>query len=190
LDQRIVSVNVRHRAGKRSADSAVAVEKSYQGGMRKRSAGILLFRFNNAALEVLLVHPGGPYWANKDAGAWSIPKGEYSDDEDALAAAKREFAEETGVNVEGEFLPLGEVRQAGGKIVQVWALKGDLDPSLIRSNTFALEWPPRSGSMREFPEVDSARWFLMPVAKQKLLFGQREFLVRLCDRFGADAPSS
>ena len=185
-----VSDNVRHRAGKRSADSAVAVEKSYQGGMRKRSAGILLFRFNNAALEVLLVHPGGPYWANKDAGAWSIPKGEYSDDEDALAAAKREFAEETGVNVEGEFLPLGEVRQAGGKIVQVWALKGDLDPSLIRSNTFALEWPPRSGSMREFPEVDSAGWFLMPVAKQKLLFGQREFLVRLCDRFGADAATS
>ena len=158
--------------------------------MKKRSAGILLFRFNNAALEVLLVHPGGPYWVDKDAGAWSIPKGEYSEGEDALAAAKREFAEETGVKVEGEFLPLGDVKQAGGKIVQAWALEGDLDPSLIRSNTFALEWPPRSGSVREFPEVDSARWFLMPVAKQKLLFGQREFLVRLCDRFGADAPSS
>jgi predicted NUDIX family NTP pyrophosphohydrolase len=158
--------------------------------MRKRSAGILLFRFHNAALEVLLVHPGGPYWANKDAGAWSIPKGEYSEGEDALAAAQREFAEETGVNVDGEFLPLGDMRQAGGKIVHVWALQGDLDPSLIRSNTFTLEWPPMSGSLREFPEVDSAGWFLMPVAKQKLLFGQREFLARLCDRLGVGRPSS
>jgi predicted NUDIX family NTP pyrophosphohydrolase len=154
--------------------------------MQKRSAGILLFRFTNAALEVLLVHPGGPYWANKDAGAWSIPKGECSEGEDALAAAKREFAEETGVNVEGEFLPLGEVRQAGGKIVQVWALKGDLDPSLIRSNTFTLEWPPKSGSVREFPEVDSAGWFIMAVANQKVLSGQREFLSRLCDRLAAN----
>ena len=158
--------------------------------MKKRSAGILLFRFNNAALEVLLVHPGGPYWVDKDAGAWSIPKGEYSEGEDALAAAKREFAEETGVKVEGEFLPLGDVKQAGGKIVQAWALEGDLDPSLIRSNTFTLEWPPRSGSVREFPEVDSAKWFLMPVARQKLLFGQREFLARLCERLGADKSSS
>jgi predicted NUDIX family NTP pyrophosphohydrolase len=158
--------------------------------MKKRSAGILLFRFNNAALEVLLVHPGGPYWVDKDAGAWSIPKGEYSEGEDALAAAKREFAEETGVKVEGEFLPLGDVKQAGGKIVQAWALEGDLDPSLIRSNTFTLEWPPRSGSVREFPEVDSAKWFLMPVARQKLLFGQREFLARLSARFGADGSSS
>ena len=158
--------------------------------MKKRSAGVLLFRFNNAALEVLLVHPGGPYWVDKDAGAWSIPKGEYSEGEDALTAAKREFAEETGVNVEGEFLPLGDVKQAGGKIVQAWALEGDLDPSLIRSNTFTLEWPPRSGSVREFPEVDSARWFLIPVARQKLLFGQREFLARLSARFGADGSSS
>jgi len=165
-------------------------KRAIKEGMTKRSAGILLFRFNNAALEVLLVHPGGPYWANKDAGAWSIPKGEHSDGEDALTAAKREFAEETGVNAEGEFLPLGEVRQAGGKIVQVWALKGDLDPLLIRSNTFTLEWPPMSGSAREFPEVDSAGWFLIPVAKQKLLFGQREFLARLCERLGADKSSS
>jgi predicted NUDIX family NTP pyrophosphohydrolase len=157
---------------------------SYQEGMRKRSAGVILFRFNNAALEVLLVHPGGPYWANKDAGAWSIPKGEYSEGEDALAAAKREFAEETGVKIEGEFLPLGEVKQAGGKMVQVWALAGNLDPSLIRSKPFTLEWPPKSGLMREFPEVDSAGWFTIPVAKQKLLFGQREFLARLCDRLG------
>ena len=158
--------------------------------MSKRSAGILLFRYNNAALEVSLVHPGGPYWANKDAGAWSIPKGEYSEGEDALAAAKREFAEETGVNVEGEFLPLGVVSQAGGKIVQVWALEGNFSLSLIRSNTFTLEWPPMSGSVREFPEVDSAGWFPIPVAKQKLLFGQREFLARLCDRLGLDRPSS
>ena len=165
-------------------------KRALKEGMKKRSAGILLFRFNNAALEVLLVHPGGPYWANKDAGAWSIPKGEYSEGEDALPAAKREFAEETGVHVEGEFLPLGEVRQAGGKIVQVWALKGDVDPSSIRSNTFTLEWPPMSGSMREFPEIDSAGWFLMPVAKEKLLSGQRDFLVRLCDRLAADGSHS
>ena len=158
--------------------------------MKKRSAGVLLFRFNDAALEVFLVHPGGPYWANKDAGAWSIPKGECSVGEDALSAAKREFSEETGVKVEGEFLPLGEVKQPGGKIVRVWALQGDLDPSLIRSNSFTLEWPPRSGSVREFPEVDSAGWFLMPVAKQKLLSGQLEFLARLCDRLAADTSHS
>ena len=106
-------------------------------------------------MEVLLVHPGGPFWAKTDAGAWSIPKGEYSEGEDALAAAKREFTEETGVAVDGDFIPLGEVKQAGGKVVIAWALEGDLDPKLIQSNAFTIEWPPKSGSMREFPEVDA-----------------------------------
>src|SRR5438105_1670672 len=123
--------------------------------MKKRSAGILLFRSTNAQLEIFLVHPGGPFWSKKDSGAWSIPKGEYSE-EDPLAAAKREFEEETGVAIAGDFLPLGEVKQPGGKVVQAWALEHDLDPTSIRSNTFKMEWPPGSGSIREFPEVDSA----------------------------------
>jgi len=151
--------------------------------MNKRSAGILLFRHCVTGLEVLLVHPGGPYWAKKDAGAWSIPKGQYADGEDPLAAAKREFSEEIGVSVEGNFIDLGEVKQAAGKVVQAWALEGDLDPALIRSNTFAIEWPPRSGLMREFPEADSGAWFPLSGAQHKLLKGQLEFLTRLAQRF-------
>ena len=116
----------------------------------KRSAGILLFR-RHSDLEVLLVHPGGPFWKHKDAGAWSIPKGEYTEEEDALTAARREFEEETGIHVEGIFLALGEVKQAGGKLVTAWAVEGDLDPLQICSNTFVLEWPPNSGTQREFP---------------------------------------
>jgi predicted NUDIX family NTP pyrophosphohydrolase len=150
--------------------------------MKKRSAGILLFRNIAAELEVLLVHPGGPYWAKKDAGAWSIPKGEYLEGEDPLDAAKREFSEETGVSVEGNFIDLGDVKQAGGKVVRAWALERDLDPSLIRSNTFEMEWPPKSGVIREFPEVDSGSWFSLGVAQNKLLNGQLEFLTRLAER--------
>ena len=157
-------------------------EGRLNGKMKKQSAGILLFRGKNPALEVFLVHPGGPFWAKKDAGASSIPKGEYSDDEDALAAAKREFEEETGVSVEGTFFPLGEVKQAGGKIVKAWALEQDLDPALIRSNTFEIEWPPRSGKMREFPEVDAANWFSISAAETKLLKAQLAFLSRLAER--------
>src|SRR4051794_34425023 len=119
--------------------------------MSKRSAGVLLFRQKETGPEVLLVHPGGPFWVRKDAGAWSIPKGEYLDDEDALIAAKREFREETGVAVDGDFIDLGEIRQAGGKVVRAWAVQGDLDPALIRSNTFELEWPPKSGVKKHFP---------------------------------------
>ena len=118
--------------------------------MKKQSAGILLFRGSKAELEVFLVHPGGPIWAKKDAGAWSIPKGEYSDGEGALAAAKREFQEETGVAINGDFKSLGEVKQTGGKIVKAWAVKHDLDPATLKSNTFRLEWPPRSGNIQEF----------------------------------------
>jgi predicted NUDIX family NTP pyrophosphohydrolase len=133
-------------------------------------------------LEVLLVHPGGPLWARRDAGAWSIPKGEYAADEDALIAARREYAEELGsAPPEGEALPLGEVKQRSGKFVAAWALRGDLDASAITSNTFELEWPPRSGRMRSFPEVDRAEWFSVAPAREKLNPAQVELLDRLLD---------
>jgi predicted NUDIX family NTP pyrophosphohydrolase len=149
--------------------------------VKKLSAGILLFRRRNAEIEVLLVHPGGPFWAKKDDGAWSIPKGEYAEGEDELAAAKREFREETGLSIDGEWMPLGEVRQEGGKLVKAWAVEGDADATAARSNTFSLEWPPRSGNLREFPEVDKAEWFSLSAAREKILKGQREFLQRLAE---------
>jgi predicted NUDIX family NTP pyrophosphohydrolase len=145
----------------------------------KRSAGLLLYRRVASGLEVLLVHPGGPFWAKKDAGAWSVPKGEYESGQDALGAARREFEEETGFQASGQFIPLGEHRQAGGKIVTVWALEQNVDPRAIRSNMFELEWPPRSGKLREFPEVDRAAWFSLEEAAVKLLPSQTEFLSRL-----------
>ena len=144
-----------------------------------RSAGILLFRRAARILEVFLVHPGGPFWAKKDAGAWSIPKGEYSDGEDPLSAGCREFEEETGFPVSGDFLPLGEIKQPSGKRVIAWAVEGDLDASAIRSNTFQLEWPPRSGKIRDFREVDAGVWFTVEEARVKLLAGQLDFLTRL-----------
>jgi predicted NUDIX family NTP pyrophosphohydrolase len=148
--------------------------------MARRSAGILLYRRRDGAVEVLLVHPGGPLWARRDAGAWSIPKGEYGEGEDPLAVALREFEEETGQRPPAERLvALGEVRQRGGKVVSAWAAPGDLDPQAITSNTFALEWPPRSGVRREFPEVDRAGWFDLPTAREKLLAAQAELVDRL-----------
>jgi predicted NUDIX family NTP pyrophosphohydrolase len=147
--------------------------------MKKQSAGILLFRGSKAELEVFLVHPGGPFWAKKDAGAWSIPKGEYADDEDSLGAAKREFEEETDVAINGDFISLGEVKQASGKVVKAWAVKHDLDPATLKSNTFRLEWPPRSGKIQEFPEVDAGAWFSLAVARGKIIKAQEEFLTRL-----------
>lgn len=143
------------------------------------SAGILMFRKRAGAIEVLLVHPGGPFWRSKDAGAWSIPKGEYANGEDPLRAAQREFEEEIGTRPEGDFLPLGERRQPGGKIVGAWALEGDLDAAQIRSNLFTLEWPPKSGKIREFPEVDRAEWFSLDAAREKILKGQAGFLDQL-----------
>lgn len=143
--------------------------------MKKQSAGILAFRGSKAELEVFLVHPGGPFWARKDAGAWSIPKGEYTDDEDALAAAKREFEEETGVAINGDFISLGEVKQAGGKVVKAWAVKHDLDPATLKSNTFRLDWPPRSGKFQEFPEVDSWAWFSLAAAPGKIVKAKKNF---------------
>jgi predicted NUDIX family NTP pyrophosphohydrolase len=145
----------------------------------KKSAGLLLYRKPKSALEVFLVHPGGPFWAKKDEGAWSIPKGEIAEDEDPLKAAKREFLEETGFQVDGNFIALTPVKQAGGKWVYAWAVEGDFDAESIRSNTFSMEWPPRSGKRKEFPEVDRARWFPLEMAKQKIVKGQLSLLEEL-----------
>lgn len=147
--------------------------------MPKLSAGLLMYRIRNQRLQVLLVHPGGPFWAKKDAGAWSIPKGEIGPDEDALAAARREFQEELGLEVQGEFVPLGAVTQKAGKIVQAWAVEGDCDPAALRSNTFRLEWPPRSGKLLEFPEVDRADFFDLDEARKKINPGQIDLLSEL-----------
>jgi predicted NUDIX family NTP pyrophosphohydrolase len=147
--------------------------------MAKRSAGILMYKRADAGLRVLLVHPGGPYWAKKDLGAWSIPKGEHGEEDDPLACAIREFAEETGLTPRGDFRPLGRLVQAGGKIVTAFAVEGDLDPRAIKSNTFEIEWPPRSGRRRSFPEVDRADWFALPEARRKILPSQQAFIERL-----------
>ena len=151
--------------------------------MASRSAGILLYRLGSGDPEVLLVHPGGPFWARKDAGAWSIPKGEHSDSEDPQACALREFEEETGTPLSaGELIELGTVKQKGGKTVTAWAAERDLDPDSVRSNSFTMEWPPRSGRQAEFPEIDRAAWFDVTTAREKLLPAQTEFLDRLLDR--------
>jgi predicted NUDIX family NTP pyrophosphohydrolase len=147
--------------------------------MAKTSAGLLMFRERSGRLEVLLVHPGGPFWKNKDEGAWSIPKGEVADTEDPLSAARREFEEETGFPAEGEAIALSPLKQAGGKVVHAWAVRGDLDPERIRSNSFSLEWPPKSGRTQDFPEVDRAGWFPLDLARRKLLQGQVDFLDQL-----------
>ncbi len=147
--------------------------------MTRTSAGILLYRWREGELEVFLVHPGGPFWARKDAGAWSIPKGEFAPDEDPLAAARREFAEETGLAVDGEFRALRPIRQAGGKVVHAFAIEGEVDPGAIRSDSFTIEWPPRSGRLRAFPEVDRAGWFALPEAQQKILKSQLGLLEQL-----------
>ena len=138
-----------------------------------------MYRRGAQGLEVLLVHPGGPFWARKDLGAWSIPKGEYTGRDDPLAAAIREFAEETGTHPQGELLPLGELTQPGRKIVTAFAVEGDFDTATLKSNTFELEWPPKSGRKATFPEVDRAEWFSLEMARAKILQVQREFISRL-----------
>jgi predicted NUDIX family NTP pyrophosphohydrolase len=149
----------------------------------KRSAGILLYRLGGGGPEVLLVHPGGPFWARRDAGVWSIPKGEYEDGDDPLACALREFEEETGSTLPpGKLVELDDVRQKSGKVVTAWAAEGDLDPDAVRSNSFTMEWPPRSGRTAEFPEVDRAGWFGIDEAREKLNPAQAEFLDRLVER--------
>src|SRR5262245_18540137 len=146
---------------------------------KKLSAGILFYRKRGGEIEVFLVHPGGPFWAKKDDGAWSIPKGEYSEGEDPLAVAKREFHEETGSQVSGDYLPLTPLKQPSGKVISAWAVGGDLDPASLRSNTFSMEWPPKSGKLQEFPEVDRVMWCDLTTARQKLLPGQHAFLDQL-----------
>jgi len=145
---------------------------------KKNSAGLLLYR-RRAGLEVFLVHPGGPFWAKKDLGAWSLPKGEFNEDEEPLEAAKREFTEETGFTIEGAFHQLEPLRQRGGKVVHAWAVEADCDASQIRSNLFSLEWPPKSGRMRQFPEVDRAAWFPIDEARRRILPSQLGFIEQL-----------
>jgi predicted NUDIX family NTP pyrophosphohydrolase len=154
----------------------------------KTSAGILLFRRRPAGVEVMLVHPGGPFWAKKDAGAWSIPKGLMNEDEDRLAAAKREFLEETGMAIEGECLDLGPHKQPGGKTIAAFAQEGDFDPASLKSNTFSIEWPPHSGRTAEFPEVDRAAWYSLDDALGKATKGQRPIIAALAEMLGARAP--
>ena len=148
--------------------------------MPKQSAGLLLFKKDDTGLQVLLVHPGGPFWRNKDKGSWTIPKGEFTGEEDPLAAAKREFEEETGgPPPQGDYIPLKAIKQKNGKTVHVWAVAGDFDSANLISNTFLLEWPPKSGRKKEFPEVDRAAWFDPETAKQKMLSGQPNLIDQL-----------
>ena len=144
----------------------------------KTSAGLLLYR-RCGELEVFLVHPGGPFWAKKDAGSWTIPKGEIDEAEEPLEAAKREFREETGFEINGQFQLLNSIKQAGGKVVQAWAIEADCDPARLQSNRFSMEWPPKSGKTRDFPEVDRAGWFTVPEARTKIIAGQIPFIDQL-----------
>lgn len=153
--------------------------------MAKKSAGILLYRFQNEVPEVLLVHPGGPFWRNKDAGAWSVPKGEFTDEEEPLKAAIREVREELGIEVAGEFTELAPARQKSGKIIYTWALQQDIDANHITSNTFELEWPPKSGKTILIPEVDKAGWFKMDEARKKIIPGQLPILESLLESLKA-----
>jgi predicted NUDIX family NTP pyrophosphohydrolase len=157
--------------------------------MPKRSAGLVVYRRQGGGggLELLLVHPGGPFWARKDLGAWSIPKGEYSDGEEPLAAARREFEEETGMAIDGSFHPLGELAQRGGKIVTAFAVEADFDPASFRSNVFEMEWPPRSGRRKSFPEIDRAQWFSPDEAARRILSSQVPFIPRLLAALGRQA---
>jgi len=147
--------------------------------IKKQSAGILLYRPGVFGPEVFLVHPGGPFWKNKDEGAWTIPKGEYDDSEDPLAAAIREFKEETGYNLKGEFKSLGHIQQKAGKVVSAWAIQGDVNEVNVKSNLFEMEWPPKSGKKQSFPEIDRASWFSLSQAREKINSSQAQFLDQL-----------
>ena len=149
---------------------------------RLQSAGVLVYRRRNGAPEVLLVHPGGPFWQRKDDGAWSIPKGEFSGDELPEAAARREFTEETGATLPDHLIALTPIAQSRGKVVHPFAVEADIDADALRSNTFTLEWPPRSGTLREFPEIDRAAWYSLADAQRKIIAGQRPILTELAER--------
>ena len=152
--------------------------------MSLQSAGILLFRFENGELEVMLVHPGGPFWVNRDTGSWSIPKGLIDEDETALDAAKREFREETGFEIDGECIALGKLKQPSGKTVHAWALEADIDETRSASNTFVMEWPKQSGRINEYPEIDKGAWFDLQQARKKIIAGQAGFIDRLVEKTG------
>jgi predicted NUDIX family NTP pyrophosphohydrolase len=159
-----------------------------EAAMAKRSAGILLFRRTGDSPELFLVHPGGPFWAKKDDGAWSIPKGLHEPGEDALDTAQREFREETGIAIEGHFLELGEFKQPSGKLITAWGLEGDCDPAAIKSNFFSMEWPPKSGRTEQFPEVDRAAWFNGEESLRKIVKGQRPIIEKLFELLGVEVP--
>jgi predicted NUDIX family NTP pyrophosphohydrolase len=165
-----------------TASPSSATSSSRASPVPDKSAGVLLFRRRDAGVEIFLVHPGGPFWAKKEDGAWSIPKGLYEDDEDPFVAAQREFAEEVGTRIEGEFIGLGEFRLPSGKRLSVWAVEGDIDATKVTSNSFEMEWPPHSGKRAQFPEVDRADWFGLVVARRKLTKGQ----VQILDAFGSE----
>jgi predicted NUDIX family NTP pyrophosphohydrolase len=154
--------------------------------MSKQSAGFLMYRKGSRIIEVFLVHPGGPFWEKKDLGAWSIPKGEFTPEEDPLEVAQREFQEETGIEAKGDFTPLASLKQPSGKVVHAWTFQGDCDPTAIKSNTFLMEWPPRSGKQQEFPEIDRADWFNIEIARDKILKGQKGFLDQLQELLAAE----
>ncbi len=156
--------------------------------MPKQAAGILLYRLSRSGLEVLLAHPGGPLWARKDLGAWTIPKGQFGPEESALDAARREFEEEMGSPARGEFVELGSIRQPSGKIVHAFTAESDFDVAKVKSNLFSLEWPPRSGKQGQFPEVDRAAWFSIDEARKRILKGQEPFIDRLLARLKVTAP--
>lgn len=158
--------------------------------MTKQSAGLLMYRKRNQSIQVLLIHPGGPFWAKKDLGAWSMPKGEFGQEEDGLKAARREFEEETGSLPTGRFFRLGAVKQPSGKVIHAWAFEGDLDAKKIKSNTFSLEWPPQSGKQQEFPEADRAEWFDIDLAREKITRGQLEFIDELLRILESDPPEA
>ncbi len=147
--------------------------------MPRLSAGLLMYRIKNGRIEVLLAHPGGPYFVNKDDGAWTIPKGEPDTGEDLLVTAQREFEEETGIQPTSPFLPLQPIQQKGGKVVHAWAFEGDCDPAAIKSNSFTMEWPPKSGKQQEFPEIDRAEWFDLKTARTKIKAGQQALIEEL-----------
>ena len=147
--------------------------------MPRLSAGLLTYRIKDGVTQVLLAHPGGPFFVNKDAGVWSIPKGEPETDEDLLVTAQREFEEETGIKPSGPFVPLKPIKQKGGKVVHAWAFEGDCDPASVKSNTFTMEWPPHSGRQQEFPEIDRAEWFDLATARKKIKAGQEALIEEL-----------
>ena len=171
------AITAESNASARSATMVMGL--CYGDDMPKRSAGLLMYRLRDGQIEVLLVHLGGPFWARRDLGAWSIPKGEIEPNEEALSAAKREFEEETGIRPEGQMVPLGNVRHKSGKTVMAWAYAGDCNPKEIKSNLFSMEWPPRSGKQQQFPEIDRAEFFTLEAAKEKIIVAEFELLRRL-----------